>query len=288
MKVLVTSSTGLTGKAVVKALASKNLNVCAMVHTSNRSDEMLRSGAGDVFVGDIASYGDMIHAMKGMDTVYYICPTAREDEAEIGKMAIRAAKEVGVRRIVYQSVLHSLEPSLPHHRQKLDVERALIDSGLCYSIVQPAPFMQNILNAKDALLHDHVFVQKFFTSLDSANRINIIDAADFGMCVAEIISGSRFEYATLELCGPENLSVSAMLAAMQRVLDQEIRLKFITDEELKAAMSARNAPAYSIDTLLRMFRHYNSGDFCGSDFVATTILQKHPNTFVEFLKRELR
>lgn len=287
MKVLVTSSTGLTGKAVVKALASKSINVRAMVHSEQRSDEMLRLGASEIFVGDIASYEKLLQAMHGMDAIYYIAPTAREDEAEIGKMAIEAAQEAGVRRFVYQSVLHAIQPSLPHHRQKLEVERALIDSGLCYSIVQPAPFMQNILNAKEALLHNHLFVQKFFTGPGATNRLNLIDAADFGHCVAEIISDSRFDYATLELCGPQNLSVSEMLSAMQQVSGSEIGLKFITDEELTAAMSARNASVYSIDTLLKMFRHYNSGDFCGSDFVATAILQRKPQTFIEFLKREL-
>ncbi len=288
MKVLVTSSTGLTGKAIVRAMAAKNIEVRAMVHYANRSDEMLRIGASEVFIGDISSYDDLLSAMEGVDAIYYICPTAREDEAEIGKMAITVAKKAGVCRFVYQSVLHSIEPELPHHRQKLEVERDLVDSGLCYSIVQPAPFMQNILNAKDALIKNRLFVQKFFTEIDSANRINLIDAEDFGQCVAEIIEEFQYAYSTLELCGPENLSVSAMISAMEEVSGQKIGFKYISDDELRMSMSARNASEYSIETLLQMFHHYNGGDFCGSDFVATAILKRKPATFIEFLKRELR
>ncbi len=288
MKVLVTSSTGLTGKAVVKSLAAKNIKVRAMVHSSNRSDEMLRIGATEVVVGDISSYDDLLSAMEGVDAIYYICPTAREDEAEIGKKAISAAKKLGVRRFVYQSVLHSIEPELPHHRQKLEVERALVDSGLCYTIVQPAPFMQNILNGKDALLNNKIFVQKFFTSTDSKNRINLIDAEDFGQCVAYIFLANIYDYATLELCGPENLYVNEMISAMEEVSGEKIGFKYITDDELKKSMSARNASEYSIETLLQMFHHYNGGDFCGSGFVATAILKRKPATFIEFLKRELR
>lgn len=288
MKVLVTSSTGLTGKAIVKAMVAKDIKVRAMVHSANRSDEMLRIGASEVSIGDISFYDNLLSAITGVDAVYYICPTAREDEAEIGKMAISASKKAGVRRFIYQSVLHSIESGLPHHRQKLEIERTLIDSGLCYSIVQPAPFMQNILNAKDALIKNRLFVQKFFTGLDSANRINLIDADDFGQCVAEIISENQYEYSSLELCGPENLSVSAMISAMEEVLGLKIGFKYISDDELRISLSARNASEYSIETLLKMFHHYNGGDFCGSDFVTTAILKRKPTTFIEFLKRELR
>ena len=288
MRILVTSSTGLTGKAVVKAMTSKGIEVIAMVHSDKKRNEMLGLGASGTVVGDIASYDDLLLAMRGIDAVYYICPTAREDEAEIGKMAIEAAKEAGINRFLYQSVLHSIEPELPHHRQKLEVERALVDSGLVYTIVQPAPFMQNILNAKEALVNSKVFVQKFFTGRDSVNRINLIDVGDFGNCVAAIALDKRFQYATLELCGPQNLSGSEMLSTIENVVGQEIELKYLIDDEIRRAMSERNAPEYSIATLLKMFHHYNNGDFCGSPFVTTAILKRTPTTFAEFLKRELK
>lgn len=288
MKVLVTSSTGLTGKAVVRAMASRGIEIRAMVHSSGKSDEMLRIGASETFVGDIVSYDDLTVAMKGMDAVYYICPTAREDEAEIGKMAVFAAKDSRIARFIYQSVLHSIEPELPHHCRKLVVERALVDSGLAYSIVQPAPFMQNILNAKEALINSRIFVQKFFTERDSANRINLIDVDDFGDCVAQIAIERNFEYSTLELCGPENLSAPNMISAIENAVGAKVCFKYITDEELRKSMSARNASEYAIETLLRMFRHYNNGDFCGSPFTTSSILGRKPTEFDEFLKKELR
>lgn len=288
MKILVTSSTGLTGKSVVKALHAKGAEVRAMVHSDSRSNEMLLIGASETVTGDIGTYNDLLLAMKGVDAVYYTSPTARENEAESAKLAIEAAKEAGIRRFIYQSVLHSIEPDLPHHRQKLEVERALVDSGLIYSIVQPAPFMQNLLNARDALIHKKVFVQKFFTGKESGNRINLIDVNDFGKCVAEIITDTRYQYTTLELCGPENLDVSQMMSAMEKVMGCKIDLEYITDEAFRTSMTERKVPAYYTETLLKMFHHYNSGDFCGSSFTASAILKRTPATFIDFLNRELK
>lgn len=288
MKVLVTSSTGLTGKAVVKGLARKGVEVRAMLHSSTKASEMLTLGAKETVIGEIELRKDLMQSMKGMDAVYYIAPTAREDEAEIGKMAIEAAKEAGIKRFIYQSVLHSIEPGLPHHCQKLEVERALIDSGLEYSIVQPAPFMQNILNSKDALLNNKVFVQKFFINKESSNRINLIDVGDFGESVAEIICNPLYIYSTLELCGPQNLSVTDIISSLERVIGEKIDLRCISDEEIMKGMRAKGASEYSVETLLEMFHHYNNGDFCGSPFITEAILRRQPTTFYDFLKRELQ
>ena len=288
MKVLVTSSTGLTGKAVVKGLARNGVEVRAMLHSSARASEMHALGAKETVIGEIELRRDLVRSMEGMDSVYYIAPTAREDEAEIGKMAIEAAKEAGIKRFIYQSVLHSIEPGLPHHRQILEVERALIDSGLEYSIVQPAPFMQNILNSKDALLNNKVFVQKFFINKESSNRINLIDVEDFGESVAEIVCNPRYIYSTLELCGPQNLSVTDILSSLEGVTGEKIDLRCISDEEIMNGMRAKGAAEYSVETLLEMFHHYNNGDFCGSLFISEAILRRKPTTFYDFLKREIK
>ena len=101
-------------------------------------------------------------------------------------------------------------------------------------------------------------------------------------------SSSAIRFATLELCGPQNLSASEMLSTIENVIGQEIKLKYLTDDEIRRSMSERKAPEYSIETLLKMFLHYNNGDFCGNPFVTTAILKRSPTTFAEFLKRELK
>ncbi len=145
MKILVTSSTGMTGRAVVKALNDTGAFVRAMIHSDRHNSEMVSLGASETAVASIESEADMKKAMEGMDAVFYICPTAHPEEGKIGCMAVDIAEQLGIKRFVYQSVHNSIEPELPHHRQKLMVEQHLLESGLNYSILRPAAFMQNIL-----------------------------------------------------------------------------------------------------------------------------------------------
>lgn len=286
MKVLVTSSTGLTGKAIIKALIQSGATVVSMVHSEKRSQEMKDLGASEVVVADITSENDLRRAMTGVDSVYYICPTAHPEEGRIGKLAIDIAKECSIKKFVYQSVLHSIEPSLTHHRQKLIVEQHLIDSGLNYVILQPAPFMQNVLNARDLLFKKHVFAQKFFTDKNSKNRINLIDVDDFAVAAAKTILNDDFKFVTFEICGPKNLDVNDMLNDMKSALSTDVDLKFFSDDEFVKISTANKVPKSKIETLLTMFKHYNDGDFCGSDFVCRQIISRKLTTFEEFLKKE--
>lgn len=48
-----------------------------------------------------------------------------------------------------------------------------------------------------------------------------------------------YHYATLELCGPENLSASEMSSAMENVMQQKIELKFIPDDAIRNSMAGK-------------------------------------------------
>ena len=79
-----------------------------------------------------------------------------------------------------------------------------------------------------------------------------------------------------------------MVSSIETVLNGKVGFRFISDDEIRTSMSAGNASEYSIETLLKMFKHYNEDDFCGSPFIVSAILKRMPTTFDEFLNRELK
>ena len=56
------------------------------------------------------------------------------------------------------------------------MEQYLVDSGIAYTILQPAALMQNLMMSREALVEKGVFVQKFFVSEDT--RMNLVDLDD--------------------------------------------------------------------------------------------------------------
>lgn len=56
----------------------------------------MKAGAAEVYIGDLASDKDVAEAMKGIDTVYYICNAANPLEDKIGSNLIEIAKKWAV------------------------------------------------------------------------------------------------------------------------------------------------------------------------------------------------
>lgn len=287
MKILVTSSTGMTGRAVVKALNDTGAFVRAMIHSDRHNSEMVSIGASETVVASIENEADIKKAMEGMDAVFYICPMAHPEEGKIGCMAADIAEHAGIKRFVYQSIYNSIEPELPHHRQKLMVEQHLLESDLNYSILRPAAFMQNILLSALTIRERNIFGQRFFTSIDSTNRISLIDVDDYATIAAKIATGEGFDYGCFDLCGPDNLSAVDMLTAISDARRTPIALKYTTDEEFIAMAKTHKMPENTLNTLLAMFHAYNQFGFKGNSLVSETLLGHTLKKFKTFVAEQL-
>lgn len=285
MKVLVTSSTGLTGRAVVSHLAKHGVSVRAMIHSDSKASDMLALGADETITASIESRKDIHQAMNGVDAVFYICPTAHPQEGAIGCMAIDIAAEMGVRRFGYQSVHNSIEPGLIHHRQKLMVERKLLESSLSYFILRPAAFMQNMIPNLKEILYNHQFSQRFYLNIEASNRINLIDAEDYGEIVAKVTLDSGYDFAQLDLCGPHNLSAKDMVDIFKEVIGNEIEFRYIADKDFISMAESRGMSQYSIKVLLSMFHSYNRYGFLGNPYDSSTLLGRAPHDLKTFVSK---
>ena len=143
MKVLVTGAHGRTGKPVVKALSAKGASVIAFVRDSAQEAEMTALGASGIAVGDMDD-PTIAPAVAGCDVIVHIGPPMHPDEKTMTSHFIQAAKDAGLSKFVYYSVMHPLRREVRHHSLKLDTEELLIESGMPYSIVQPMRYMQHL------------------------------------------------------------------------------------------------------------------------------------------------
>jgi uncharacterized protein YbjT (DUF2867 family) len=143
--ILVTGAAGKTGRAIIKSLVNKGINVKAFVFKDLYAKEIYKLGAREVVVGNLLNLVDLKIALRDVNAVYHIGPNMHPEEITIGDIVIKAVQSSDCRRIVYHSVLHPQTAAMPHHWNKLKVEESLFESGLDYTILQPSAYMQNIL-----------------------------------------------------------------------------------------------------------------------------------------------
>ncbi len=282
--ILVTGAGGKTGQAIVGVLAAHKQTVRALVRRREQARPLRSLGAADVVVEDMLSRAGVARAMASVRAVYWIAPNIHPEEGRMGRIAIAAARAAGVRRFVYHSVLHPQTRAMPHHWQKLGVEERLFESGLDFTVLQPAPYMQNVLPYWDTVLSEGAYRVPY----GEGAALSLVDLEDVAEAAARVLTGADHEGATYELAGPEALSPSAIARALSRALGRPVEAETVEVSEWVDRARAGGLEEYSVAALSKMFRYYDSFGLSGSPRVLQWLLRRRPTTFGEFLDRARR
>lgn len=282
--ILLTGAAGKTGRALLQALARRGQVVRALVRRPEQSAAARAAGAAEAVAGDLRDRADWERACQGVTALYLICPNMSPDEVTIGRAALAAAKAAGVDRFVYHSVLHPQTEAMPHHWNKLRVEEAVFESGLSFTILQPAPYMQNLLVYWDALTARSLISVPY----PPETRLSLIDLADLAEAAAQVLTNAQHAGATYELCGTAGLSQSEVAAAFSAALGRPVTAAMTPLAEWERTARAGGLSDYAVDTLLKMFRYYAQYGLWGSPQTLRHLLGRAPTTLAEFVSRQAR
>ena len=297
--ILVTGAAGKTGRAVIRALAAKGQRVRALVHRDAQRNPVESLGAQEVIVGDMHEESTLRAAAQGARAVYHVCPNIHPDELLIGRVAIAAARAVGVERFVFHSVLHPQIQAMPHHWNKLHVEEALLESQMPYTILQPSNYMQNVLAGLlpsdyrqnvlagwRMIVESGVYMVPY--SVKSGTRTNMVDLEDVAHAASVVLTKPGHLGATYELAGPDILTQTEIAQILGKHLKRQVRV-----EELSVEAWMRNAKVvgmgdYQIETVAKMFQYYDRYDFLGNSLTLSSLIGRAPKSFDAFIERKIR
>lgn len=134
--VLVTGATGYVGGRLVKRLLGKGYNIHCLVRDASRV-EGRGWGSVSVFEGDVLKYETILPSMQGVDAAYYLVHSMTEGKGfherdlKAAENFGRAAREQGVKRIIYMSGLGSESDKLSDHlKSRQATGQALRESGV--------------------------------------------------------------------------------------------------------------------------------------------------------------
>ena len=219
MTILVTGATGTVGRQVVDQLVKRGADVRALV----RDPAKVKFPAGvAVAQGDLLDVDSLRAAFTGISTLFLLNAVVA-DEFTQALVALNLAREAGIGRIVYLSVIHSdVYSNVPHFAGKFGVERMIEKAGFNATILRPAYFMNNDLTIKDVVLGYGVYPMPI-----GSKGLAMINTSD----VAEIaaIELMRRENATrplplerINLVGPDTLTGANVAAIWSEVLNRPI------------------------------------------------------------------
>ncbi|MFB7121560.1 SDR family oxidoreductase [Bacillus tropicus] len=180
--ILVTGATGNVGKEVVKELIKRNATF--KVATRRRETE-------EVYF-DFENPSSVKTALTSITKLFLIRPPHLADAKKYFQPVIDAAKEIGIKQIVFLSLLGvEKKPIVPHAK----IEAIIKDSGIPYTFLRPSFFMQNLLSQHG----DELRNEKIIEVPAGKGKTSFIDVRDIGEVAAKVLieDGHRFKAYTL-------------------------------------------------------------------------------------------
>jgi len=219
MTILITGATGTVARQVIEQLVKRGADIRALVRDPAKAN--LPAGV-TVVQGDLLDVDLLRGALSGVSTLFLLNAVA-PDEFTQALIALNLAREAGVERIVYLSVIHSdLYVNVPHFAGKFAVERMIEKMGFNATILRPAYFMNNDLTIKDVVTGYGVYPMPI-----GSRGLAMIDARDIGEIAAiELVrreqSATPLPLDRINLVGPDLLTGADVAGIWSEVLGRTI------------------------------------------------------------------
>src|SRR5690349_14362071 len=238
--ILVTGATGNAGGAVARSLVKSGEQVRALVRDADRAQ--LPEGV-EVAVADLNQPQTLAPHFEKVTAAFLLSGYEGLEET------LANMRRAGVERVVLlsSSATPNGDETNAVARYHILSERAVRQSGLGWTFLQPNTFMTNTLQWLPQLRRGDVIRVPF-----PDVRVATIDPDDIGAVAAVALRSSDHEGRAYRLSGPESLSPADRVAILAEVLGRDLHFEAQTNEEARAEMSAA-MPAEYVDAFFRFF-----------------------------------
>ena len=279
MRVLMVGATGRYAGRVLPELKKRGVKVRALVRSRDSERKARERGADETAMADLQEARGLISAAVGVDAVFYIGPAFAPRESDMGVTMVEAAKAAGVSKFVFSSVMHPSMSKLTNHAAKRPVEEALYESGMTFTVLQPAIFMQTMESGWNEVIR----TGKFALPYSRRVKTSYVDYRDVAAVAAEAFVTDKFDNGTFELCAPGMFNRSEIAALMSAALELHIEAGDVSFDVWADMARIPEGPVRS--GLKRMYADYNQFGFRGGNSVVLKcLLGREARTLKEFFR----
>ncbi|WP_339451049.1 SDR family oxidoreductase [Pseudomonas sp. JAI120] len=227
--IAVTGATGQLGRLVVEKLKQKvpASNLIALARSPEKASDL----GVNVRAADYDNPKTLVAALNGVDTLLLI------SSSEIGKRlsqhrnVINAAKQAGVNRVVYTSLLHADTSSLSLAEEHRQTEAELKASGLAFTILRHGWYTENYTGFIAGALSAGEFIGSA-----GDGKIAAATREDFAQAAAVVLTRDDQEGKIYELAGDSAWTLSELAAEVSRQTGRNIPYKNLPESDYASAL----------------------------------------------------
>ncbi len=283
--ILVTGATGHFGKAAIDFLIAKGIpsgEIAALVRDEAKTGDLREKGVV-VKIGDYLQYDTLVNAFKGVDKLLLVSSSDVENRSLQHTNAVNAAKEAGVKYILYTSFERKNDtessPIAFIAKAHLDTEELIKNSGIPYTIFRNNLYMDFIpVFIGEKVLESGIYWPAGDTKGAFATRSDMAEAA------AVVLAGDGHEGKEYVISNIENVSFHSVAEVLSQAAGKPISYTSPGADEYKSTLTQAGVPAVYIDMFVAFAEAIKQGEFEINNSDLQKLLGRKPTTLAEYLK----
>lgn len=236
--IAITGATGQFGAIALDLLKAQNVKTIALVRSPQKITEVENKVEARAF--DYSQPAGQVEALQGVDTLILVSGNEIGQRTQQHRNVIQAAKQAGVKRIVYTSLLgadreNSVKSLAGEH---LETEQLLKQSGVAYSILRNAWYSENYTDSIGSALELGAFYGSTkLQQISTALRAELAEAA------VKVALQQGHENQTYELAGSTSYNLGDLAAEISQQTGKQIPYVDIPAADYAKALTEAGVPA---------------------------------------------
>lgn len=242
MKIAITGATGQLGRLVIDQLKEKvaESDIIALARNAEKATDLGVS----VRNADYANPETLERALEGIDTLLLISSNEVGQRAAQHHNVIEAAKNAGVKHIIYTSLLRADSSPLSLAGEHAATEIELKASGIPFTILRNGWYTENYAASIPGALAGGAFIGSA-----EDGKISSATRADYAEAAVTVLTGEGHEGKIYELAGDEAYTLSDLAAEISRQTGKTIPYKNLSEADYAAALVGFGLPEWLAQAL---------------------------------------
>ena len=275
-KIAVTGVTGNLGGMVARLCKKNKIEVRNLARNVEKAEKL---GFSNVFKSSYDKSADTVKSLEGIEVLFMVSGSENPNRVQQHKDFIDAAKIAGVSHIIYLSFYNASKNSIfTLGRDHYATEEYIKENGFKYTF-----------------LRDNFYVD-FFVDLcreygeikgpAGNGKVSAVVRSDVSEVAAKILENlGKWENQTLNMTGPEELSMAEIVKAVSEYFGKEIKYIEETVEEAYESRKIWKAEQWEYDSWVSTYTAISENEQSGISNDIEKILGRKATSLVEYLEK---